>query len=82
MKPGPAASRRSNGVELQSAWAIRISAILRGGRWNARAETIAALQARSPFLMSPGISTLKAGAASLGSSPAATAAPIADRISS
>jgi hypothetical protein len=54
-----------------------ISAILRGAAWNALAETIATLEAKSPCDGSAGVSMTNAGIGSAANAPSATARPSA-----
>ena len=74
MKPGPAISQRSKKVADRSRLSQTASAILRGALLKARADTMAALEAKSPWEVSAGISMVNGGTSPWGSSPFCMAA--------
>ena len=77
MNPGPAVSKRSNIVPSRSRFDVIACAILKGGIRNAFAPAIAAFVAKSPWLLSAGVSMMNGAASACGSSPFAIAFSIA-----
>jgi hypothetical protein len=69
MNPGPAVSKRSNIVPSRSRFDVIACAILKGGIRNAFAPAIAAFVAKSPWLLSAGVSMINGAASACGSSP-------------
>ena len=67
MNPGPAISIFSKNVPSSTASSQISSAIFLGASLNDLAETIAAFAAKSPWVLSAGISTMKSGIGSAGS---------------
>ena len=75
MKPGPATSTLAKTPpSMEGRWAMRASAIILGALRQVRAPAMAKLEAMSPFLVSAGISTMKAGSSASGRVPSAMAA--------
>ena len=75
MKPGPAASARAKLLPARPGrWARMAPAISLGALCQVRAPAMAMLEAMSPFLVSAGTSTMKAGSSAAGRSPASMAA--------
>ena len=75
MKPGPATSTLANTLcSMDGRWARRASAIILGALRQVRAPAMARLEAMSPFLVSAGISTIKAGSSASARVPSAIAA--------